>query len=159
MLHRRPVQVALRASLFLALDPEGSARPVSEIADALGVPITYLSKVLQSLTRAQLLRSVRGPGGGVLLARSAREIHLWDVLSTMDRLEEFHNCILGLRQCNDSSPCPLHPVWAPTRSRILHLLHTKNLWEFAAEAQRNGALTWDQPQDSEDRSGSPVDPG
>jgi Rrf2 family protein len=124
----------------LALEAEGSSRRVREIAAELGVPATYLAKVLQSLTRAGLLRAMRGPGGGVQLARSPREIYLWDVLSAIEPVGEFERCFLGLGRCNDLNPCPLHEAWAPIRSQILTMLQTKSLWEFATEAQGKGLL-------------------
>lgn len=141
MIHRRSAQLALQASLLLALEPEGAPRRVSEIADELGVPRTYLAKVLQGLTRVGLLHAVRGPGGGVCLARSPREIHPWDVLSALEPAREFEHCFLGLGQCNEVQPCPLHDAWGPIRADILAMLQTKSLWEFASEAREKGVLT------------------
>ena len=141
MIHRRSAQLALQASLLLALEPEGAPRRVSEIADELGVPRTYLAKVLQGLTRVGLLHAVRGPGGGVCLARPPREIHLWDVLSALEPAREFEDCFLGLGQCNDLQPCPLHDAWGPIRADILAMLQTKSLWEFASEAREKQVLT------------------
>lgn len=145
-LYRRPAQLAVKATLLLALEPEGTCRRVRELAAELGVPATYLTKVLQELTRAGLLRAVRGPGGGMRLARSAHTIHLWDVLSAVEPTAEFNRCFLGLDRCTDLNPCPLDQVEAPLRTQILALLQTKNLWEFAAEAKRKGLLrsqeTW-----------------
>ena len=140
MIYRRSAQLALQASLLLALEPAGAPRRVSEIADELGVPRTYLAKVLQGLTRIGLLHAVRGPGGGVCLARSPREIHLWDVLSAIEPVGEFEQCFLGLGQCNEAQPCPLHEAWGPIRTNILAMLQTKSLWEFATEAQEKHAL-------------------
>ena len=141
MIHRRSAQLALQASLLLALEPEGAPRRVSEIADELGVPRTYLAKVLQGLTRVGLLHAVRGPGGGVCLARSPREIHLWDVLSALEPAREFEHCFLGLGECNEVQPCPLHDAWGPIRADILAMLQTKSLWEFASEAREKQVLT------------------
>ena len=135
VLFRRPTQVALNASMFLALQPEGAACPVHEIAAALDVPAPYLSKVLGDLLRARLLLSVRGPGGGVHLARSPKEIRLGEVVSATGTLDSLEDCILGIRECNEVHPCPLHPVWAQTRAEILDTLHTKSLRDFAIEAQ------------------------
>ena len=140
MLYRRSSQLALQAALYLALEPEGTSRRVREIATELGVPATYLAKVLQGLTRVGLLRAMRGPGGGVQLARSAREIYLWDVLSAVEPVGEFERCFLGLGRCNDLNPCPLHEAWAPIRNQILTMLQTKSLLEFATEAQEKGLL-------------------
>ena len=152
MIYHRSAQLALRASLLLALEPKGAVRRVGEIADELGVPRTYLAKVLQGLTRAGLLNAVRGPGGGVCLARPPREIHLWDVLSAIEPVREFERCFLGLGQCNDQQPCPLHEAWGPIRSNILAMLQTKSLWEFASEAQQNHLL-------GDSRAGSEAKPG
>jgi len=141
MIYRRSAQLALQASLLLALEPAGAPRRVSEIADELGVPRTYLAKVLQGLTRIGLLHAVRGPGGGVCLARSPREIHLWDVLSALEPVGEFEHCFLGLGHCNQMQPCPLHDAWGPIRADILAMLQTKSLWEFASEAREKDVLT------------------
>lgn len=140
MLARRSSQLALQASLLLALEPEGKSRRVREIAAGLGVPATYLAKVLQSLTRAGFLRAVRGPGGGVQLARPAREIRLWDILAAVEPVGEFERCFLGLGQCDDTHPCPLHETWGPIRARILEMLQGRSLAEFAAEAASHGLL-------------------
>lgn len=133
MLNRRSAQVAVQAAIFLAMEPEGSSRRVRELAAAIDVPATYLTKVLQSLTRAGLLRAVRGPGGGVQLARSPREMSLWDVVSAVEPVGEFERCFLGLGRCNDANPCKLHQVWEPIRNQILEMLKSQTLWEFACE--------------------------
>lgn len=138
MLYHRSAQLALQAALWLALKPEGTSYRVREIAAGLGVPATYLAKVLQSLTRSGLLRGVRGPGGGVQLARPAREMRLWDVLMTLEPVSEFERCFLGQGQCNDLHPCPLHEAWGPIRSQILEMLQGKSLWEYASEGKTLG---------------------
>ncbi|MFQ5926780.1 MAG: RrF2 family transcriptional regulator [Terriglobia bacterium] len=145
----------MQASLLLALEPEGTLRRVSELADRLGAPATYLAKILQSLTRLGLLRAVRGPGGGMQLARPAREVHLWDVLSAVAPGDQFEDCLLGLGGCSDLRPCPLHEVWAPIRRQILDLLHTKTLWEIATEAERKGVLDWEPRPDAGSRRSHP----
>lgn len=148
MLYRRSAQVAVQAAIFLALEPEGSSRRVRELAAAIGVPATYLTKVLQGLTRAGLLRAVRGPGGGVQLARSARDMNLWDVLSAMEPVGEFQRCLLGLGRCSDASPCAIHGNWAPIRNRILEMLQSQSLWEFASKAASKGATGEEAPPSS-----------
>ena len=125
--------------MFLALQPEGAACPVHEIAAALDIPAPYLSKVLRDLLRARLLLSVRGPGGGVHLARSPKEIQMWEVLSATASLDSLEDCILGIRECGEVNPCPLHSAWASTRTEILDTLHTKSLRDFAIEAQARPA--------------------
>jgi Rrf2 family protein len=141
-LYRRTSQLALETTLLLALEPDGSSRRIRELAEELGVAPTYLTKIVQNLTRVGLLRAMRGPGGGVQLARPAREIYPWQVLEAVEPAGEFTRCLLGTRPCTGEAPCPLHEVWAPTRDKIREILQTKNLREFAAEAQRTGAPFW-----------------
>jgi len=147
MLYRRSGQLALQTTLLLALEPEGHTRRIRELADELGVAPSYLTKIVQNLTRVGLLRTLRGPGGGVQLARPARTIHPWEVLAAVEPTGEYTRCLLGSRPCNDDAPCPLHAVWSPARERICEILQTKNLREFAVEAQRTGAPFW-QPGES-----------
>lgn len=142
MLYRRSAQVALQAAILLASEADQGARRVRELAEALDVPATYLTKVLQALTRAGLLTAVRGPGGGVQLSRSPREVSLFDVLSAVEPVGEFERCCLGMGQCNNAKPCAFHHVWGPARDRMLDFLKSQSLWEFAANARRNGRLTF-----------------
>lgn len=135
---RRSAQLALQASLLLAMEPDGRRRRIKDIAAALDVPATYLAKVSQSLTQAGLFRSVRGPGGGLRLARPAREICLWDVLIAVGPVHEYERCILGLEQCSDSTPCPLHELWSPVRQNLLHRFQSISLAEFAQAAKTKG---------------------
>ena len=77
-------EYALRAVVHLAEEyPEGPTR-VGDIADALGVPRNYLSKILHALVKADVCRSTRGPHGGFALVRPPTEIPLIDVVGLFD---------------------------------------------------------------------------
>lgn len=156
MLYRRPAQLAVQAAILLALKPRGTVWRVREIAAALDVPATYLTKVLNRLTRCGLLRAVRGPGGGVQLARAPQETHLWDILSAVEPFDDLDRCFLGLDRCNALNPCPLHKFWVPIRTQILDLLQTKSLAEFAAEAQRGEMLCWKSSANDGNSFSSPL---
>lgn len=142
MLYRRTGLLALQAAVLLALEPDGTLRPIRELAEELGVGPTYLTKIIQSLTRVGLLRAARGPGGGVQLARPPEQITPWDVMTAMEPVDGFTQCLLATRQCNEAAPCSLHDCWAPTRNLIRERLETSNLREFAVEALRWGKPFW-----------------
>ncbi|MBN2339861.1 MAG: Rrf2 family transcriptional regulator [Deltaproteobacteria bacterium] len=79
-----------------------SQRPIAtaEAADAFDVSANHLSKVLQRLTRAGLVKSVRGPKGGFVLAKSPKEITLRDVYEAIDGIVTKEDaCILGTKHC------------------------------------------------------------
>ncbi len=99
-------EYALRAVIHLA-HYSGSARTTQQIADATRVPSGYLSKVLQALARAGLVRSQRGLGGGFTLARNEAEVTMLDVIRAVDQpLERINACPLGL--VTHTELCPLH---------------------------------------------------
>jgi len=156
MLHRRPTQLALQATLLLATEPKHGWQRVRDLARALGVSAPYLTKVLQGLTRAGLLRAVRGYGHGVQLARPPQEICLWDVVLACEPAEEFQRCIVGLDGCDDVAPCPLHAFWAPVRAQILEMLQTKSVEELAAETKSMGLLRWQLPPRNGSSSSRPA---
>ena len=67
---------AVRAMIHLACLPDGRVAMRHEIAEAQGIPSSFMAKNLRSLVRARLLHSSRGVNGGFGLARAAREISL-----------------------------------------------------------------------------------
>lgn len=144
MLYRRSTQVAVEVVLLLASEEERTTRRVRDLASELGIPSPYLAKIVQSLTRAGLLRALRGPRGGVRLHRSAHDIKLWDILSAVEPAGEFERCFLSLDRCDDLHPCPIHDDWAPIRTSILTMLRKKSMWQIASEARHSGALGWQQ---------------
>jgi Rrf2 family protein len=98
-------EYALRAIVFLA--DQGEARTTQEIAAATRVPASYLSKVMQSLSRARVVRSQRGLHGGFTLATSPNELSVWDVIEAVDPIQRIRTCPLGLK-AHGTKLCPLH---------------------------------------------------
>lgn len=99
-------EYALRAVVWLAANPE---KPLTaqQIAEATRVPAGYLAKVLQGLSRAGLLHSQRGLGGGFSLARNPEQMTMWEVVQAVDPIKRIAECPLGL-EGHKEDLCPLH---------------------------------------------------
>jgi Rrf2 family transcriptional regulator, iron-sulfur cluster assembly transcription factor len=118
-----------------------------EIAKEEGLPAPILGKVLQELVRKGLLESRRGPGGGFRLARRPQLITLRDVVAAIDGLDQFLECAVGLENCSDESPCPLHDTWKGLRTQMMNYLENTTLADMAAaEAKRKGPLPRAKPR-------------
>lgn len=106
----RTAEYALRAVLAIA---EGGGQPVgaARLADTLGIPGNYLSKVLHQLARAGVLDSTRGKWGGFTLARPASRIPLLEVVGSVDEVTGNRTCLLGRSVCSDHHPCAAHERW------------------------------------------------
>jgi Rrf2 family protein len=75
------------------------------------VPEAYLHKVVQRLSRAGLLSTLRGPHGGIRLSRPPSQVSLRDVVEAVDGPIAFNRCQKWPGDCSDSEPCPIHSVW------------------------------------------------
>jgi Rrf2 family protein len=102
----RTAEYALRAMVHLAATDDPS-QTVGQIAAGTRVPAGYLAKVLQSLSRAHLIISQRGLGGGFRLAKPAGETSIYEVIQAVDPMERIHECPLGL-EAHGTNLCPLH---------------------------------------------------
>lgn len=116
---------ALRAVLLLAQRNGEKTVPAGEIARVLGVPANYLAKTLQRLVRTGVLRSIRGPGGGFVLARDPCELAISSVLGEFDPVEMEEWCMLGYTSCDSRNPCAAHERWSAWSGALSQLLdHT-----------------------------------
>jgi Rrf2 family protein len=104
-------QYALRAVIHLARESDDPTS-AGEIASALDVPANYLSKILRILSRAGVVDSERGPGGGYTLARPADRLSIADVVGALDPITPGGRCLLGRRDCPGRHPCPAHDRWS-----------------------------------------------
>lgn len=99
-------EYALRAMVHLADKPQ-SMHTNRQIADSSHVPLPYLAKVMQSLGKAGLIISQRGPGGGFSLAKNPDEISILDVVQAVEPLQFITSCPVGL-PAHEGKLCPLH---------------------------------------------------
>ncbi len=84
------------------------------------------------------MTSYRGPNGGIMLARNADTIMLSDVVRSIDGDQIFNECFLGLPNCGNAVPCPVHDHWAAIRTDIGKLLARTKLSDLAAKVNTLG---------------------
>jgi len=125
------VEYALRAVVHLANEAP-SARTTDQIAEATRVPRAYLSKVLQSLCRAGLVRSQRGIGGGMTLAKSAAELTILEVVNAVEPIQRIRTCPLGLT-AHGVRLCPLHRRLDAALATVEQAFQRTTLAEVLAE--------------------------
>ncbi len=142
MLLSQRCEYAVRAALFVAAADRTGYVSVREISEALQIPQPFLAKTVQTLTSAGIFTSMRGPAGGLALARPAARISLKDVVQAIDGSALFSACVLGLPDCGDRTPCPLHAEWAPARERVHRMFADATLADTAAQV-RDGSLRLD----------------
>src|SRR5690606_1115699 len=136
MLFSRGCEYGLRAALYLVSLKANGYVPIRKLSDDLDIEFHFLTKQFQQLAEAGLVRSQRGPRGGIALARPADQITLLDIVLAIDGPELFTECVLGLPGCGEAEPCPLHPHWATERQHLRTMLEGTNLQDMAARIGR-----------------------
>ncbi|RYD86432.1 MAG: transcriptional regulator, partial [Sphingobacteriales bacterium] len=109
MIFSKTFGYALRGILYIAACQE-QGRPVQadDIAAELHVPKHFMAKVLKTIGQQGFLHSSKGQRGGFTVPPEILERPLIDLLAATDGLDLFHTCVLRLRSCDGSNPCPLH---------------------------------------------------
>jgi Rrf2 family protein len=124
---------ALRAVLVLAGNANRPFR-ADEIADATGAPRNYMSKTLNSLVKAGVLTSARGPQGGFSLAIPAEKLTLARVIDCFVEPKPHTRCLLGNRPCDSSNPCAAHHLWAAINEKRRTPLATTTVADLVSGA-------------------------
>jgi len=124
--------------VWLASQPE---RPLTaqQIAECTRVPAGYLAKVLQGLSRAGLLRSQRGLGGGFTLARPPTELSVWEVVQAVDPIKRIHSCPLGF-ESHGNRLCALHKELDDAIARVEKQFSRCSIASLCQETDAGGPL-------------------
>jgi Rrf2 family protein len=139
----RAADYAVRVMIHLAGLPPGTRASRGELALQAECPEQFLSKVLQSLTRAGLVISHRGNTGGFELS-AHRDASLLNVVEAIEGPMRINICLSSELACTRQERCPAHSVWAQAQEAMLGVLQSvsmDNLAQKVAAQGKNGALT------------------
>lgn len=127
-------EYAIRAVFYIAhKSTSGSRVGIKDIAAGIDSPELYLAKILQDLSRKGLIGSAKGPNGGFFVDAVSLARPLSDIVEAIDGNGLFTGCALGLKQCSEVNPCPLHHQFKAIRDNIHHLLRHTTIGEFNEE--------------------------
>ncbi|KAB1154669.1 Rrf2 family transcriptional regulator [Tenacibaculum aiptasiae] len=125
-------EYAMRAILYIAKQSfNGNKTGVKEIAKATNSPEAFTAKILQKLTKNNIVNSIKGPYGGFLISESkSQTIKLSEIVKVIDGNEIYTGCGLGLRECNAKNPCPIHHKFIDIRRDLKTMLETTTIYDL-----------------------------
>lgn len=135
MIFSKSCVYGLRATIYLASISRKDYVSIKELSEKLDISFHFLTKILQELTAADLLESMKGPKGGVRLSKSGSEITLKEVVEAIDGPAIFTECVLGLPGCGRKKPCPMHDMWEGTRDKINDVFTSTSLQDISKEGK------------------------
>ena len=125
---------ALRAILHLAVESSKQKKiSIRDLARDLKIPTPYLGKILQELGPKNILTSTKGPNGGFHLTEKNLQTPLINIIKAIDGLSFFETCGLGLEECSDEHPCPIHQDFKISRNHLRNVFENKSVQELANE--------------------------
>ena len=102
---------------------------VTAISKAIDSPKHFTAKILQLLSKANLIDSRPGPNGGFYLPKG-KEVSLTEIVRVIDGNQLFEGCVLGFQECSEKHPCPAHFKFIKVRNQIHKALNTTNIEEM-----------------------------
>lgn len=117
----------------------GSRACAADLATATGIPVPTAQKLVSLLTRAGLLKSARGTGGGIKLARPAAAISLADVVEAVEGPIALTPCVEpgGKHDCAREPYCSVRPHWGPVNAAVRGALAAVSLASLSAAATQD----------------------
>ncbi len=122
---------ALRALGELAARGPSKAVSRAQLARAQGLSADYMAQLFRSLQAAGLVHSVKGPGGGYILARPAAEITVADIVSAVDGPIVFAPCDGVTESCARADDCVARLVWHDAAAALTRSLSSWSLEDIA----------------------------
>ena len=127
---------AVSAMLDLALNEHDKPVTLAGISERQSISLSYLEQLFSRLRRSGLVKSVRGPGGGYLLAKEQDAISVSQIISAVDEEIDATQCG-GKQNCHEDGPCMTHDLWTALNHKILEYLSSVTLADLVA-AQTDG---------------------
>ncbi len=125
---------ALRSILFLATESnEGHALKIKAISEKLDMPSPFLAKILQELVPKSIISSIKGPKGGFYISEDNASVSLIEIVKAIDGDAFFKSCGLGLSDCSDDEPCPLHHEFKIARDHLQRMFSDKTVADVATD--------------------------
>ena len=126
--------IALRHLASLPGPALEATASVKDIAELYSLPVTLLAKVLQQLTRANILKSVSGTNGGYRLSRDPRRISALEVVRAIDGPVILTNCFTEHGTCDQSDNCTVREPLRRVHEAILDVLNRFTISDLAEPA-------------------------
>lgn len=130
----RAADYGVRVIVYLSSLPRGTRVSGSVLANAAGVPGSFMSKVLQRLVKAGLILSYRGTQGGFELALSSEEISLLDVIEAIEGPIALNLCLMSGESCDRQGWCAVHLVWMDAQAAMVSVLRSASMAGLARDS-------------------------
>lgn len=134
-------EYGLRATVYIAQkSQEENKIGIDEIAKAIDSPRHFTAKILQTLSSGKIISSVKGPNGGFFITSRQKNLAVKSVLRALGEDAVLERCVLGLKNCSEQSPCPMHAQYKAIKHQLIHLFEHKSINDLATDTYKGIAF-------------------
>ncbi len=126
---------AVTAMLDLAINSNNMPVNLNDISERQAISLSYLEQLFSKLRRENLVKSIRGPGGGYQLNQSVDIISVADVINAVNESMDVSRCE-GRANCHDGKQCLTHNLWIDLSARINSFLDNITLGELIRQNEK-----------------------
>ncbi|MBS1978036.1 MAG: Rrf2 family transcriptional regulator [Bacteroidetes bacterium] len=126
-------EYGIKAIIYIATQSlEGKRVKIGDVVENSGSPEAFTGKVLGALTKHNIVHSLTGPHGGFYIDPGRmKRITASDIVFAIDGDSVYNGCGLGLSQCSNTRPCPMHDKFAKVRTELKRMLETTTVYDLA----------------------------
>ena len=134
----KTTEYALRATIYIARkSTEEKKLGLGEIAKAIDSPKSFTAKILQILARDnKIISSVPGPNGGFYITEKAKKLPVRAVLKAVNEDDILAKCILGLKECSENKPCPMHANYKFIKAQLIQMFENVTIQTLSDEIRK-----------------------
>ncbi|MBS1778834.1 MAG: Rrf2 family transcriptional regulator [Bacteroidetes bacterium] len=134
-------EYGIRAVIYIvSASKNGERVGISEICQNIDAPEHFTAKILQILTRNRIVSSQKGVHGGFYLDDYQKGLALIEVVTAIDGKTLFTGCGLGLKQCSETNPCPIHSKFKSIRNDIKKMLEQTTIEELGNSIKKGKSV-------------------
>lgn len=126
-------EYGIKATSYIAVQSLDSQRvSLKDIAKSIDSPVAFTAKILQQLSKSNIIHSTYGATGGFEIERSRmNKIKLSQIVLAIDGDAIYKGCGLGLKECSARKPCPVHDKFKVIRDALKGMLESTTVYELA----------------------------
>ncbi len=135
-------EYAIRATIYIA-DQSNLDRRVSlkDIAKAIDSPEAFTAKIMQQLSRDQVIDSIKGPSGGFSIdKKKIQTLRLSQIVQSIDGDSIYKGCGLGFKECSEKHPCSVHHKFKIVRAELRKMLENTTIKELSINLEKGLAV-------------------
>ncbi len=127
---------ATRALLDLALHQGDKPATLKDIAQRQQISLRYLEHLVTPLVAAGIVRTMRGPKGGVSLVKPPSEIRLSEVIQLLEGSVAPVECVDNPEICSRSASCVTRDIWGELKRAVSNILESTTLQDLVERQKK-----------------------